>query len=900
MFDEQIFHAVYTKIGQLTLRKYRNPSSRLVRDTVLDGLIANCFHPLMARCWERLLMVEMNLAEAEGLLQGKTNRDRFDYFTTEILKDENFRFLLTKYPGVWKRWSHQTRLLLKNIHTFLHRIDEDLLTAAQSLNDDHDIAEVIEVCMLGDPHRGMQQTARIRYINEHDIVRTIYYKPRHLGIDQAFAKFIAWWNAQSDVTHIVPRVLPKEGYGWTQHIDHASCASVDEVRQYYKRYGSLVAIAHILGATDLHKENIVAAGSFPVIVDSETLFSCTFERSPNLARDGHLYSSLLLPTQRMRGTIEISPLTARSGGAAIEILINTQLRESDARMQVRKLTTKPCNCEVLLGKTPIADCLAYAADIIDGMRTTYDLITHERKAVFRQLSNAMWNKPVRIVYRSTPDYMTVLHNSWHPDALIDDSWRRDLLKLSDPLTDPDFAEDELRQLQDGDVPYFEMKFDNTSIIGHNGRQILVPVQRSPSQKLHAQLSRLSPSFIKQAVDDLNYALAAYKLREGREPEPSENNYRHLSDLTHQDWLCQMARLVMNQVLAQVVTINGNHYWRTISGAGVSETQAGLTNHYLYDGVAGIALAFHVTGRQLQERRYLNFARRLAKQLANEIDANPVAELGALTGTAGSLWVVSVITGKAFELQPLIRRTLSKLCLRLLSQKWERYGELDYISGASGTIEMLLRLHKHYIDFPIAYEIRKLAALLFDYVVRLATVLRKDDTLLGFAHGTAGVSAVLAQFMRQFSVQDDAARSVIRSNVARETELRRDTGWPRLDTDYTIATSWCHGTVGFGFSRLYLDGCIDPSILRDDMQIIRSRLAEAKLSSGLCHGLMADYCLAKALDGDGNPILELVRQAIEKRGFITDYGLSDFELVGAMTGITGLFTGPAILTGQLEL
>ncbi len=124
-------------------------------------------------------------------------------------------------------------------------------------------------------------------------------------------------------------------------------------------------------------------------------------------------------------------------------------------MKVRKLTTKPCNCEVLLGETPIADCLAYAADILDGMRTTYDMITRKRKAVFQQLYNTMQNIPVRIVYRSPPDYMTVLHNSWHPDALIDGSWRRDLLKLVDPLTDPDLAEDEFQQLQDDDVPYLK-------------------------------------------------------------------------------------------------------------------------------------------------------------------------------------------------------------------------------------------------------------------------------------------------------------------------------------------------------------------------------------------------------------------------------------------------------------
>ncbi len=51
------------------------------------------------------------------------------------------------------------------------------------------------------------------------------------------------------------------------------CQSLAEVRAFYRRAGQLVALAYFFNATDLQYENLIAAGSDPILIDLETFFA---------------------------------------------------------------------------------------------------------------------------------------------------------------------------------------------------------------------------------------------------------------------------------------------------------------------------------------------------------------------------------------------------------------------------------------------------------------------------------------------------------------------------------------------------------------------------------------------------------------------------------------------------
>ncbi|WP_421091240.1 type 2 lanthipeptide synthetase LanM [Pseudochrobactrum sp. MP213Fo] len=900
MFQNEIFGNVYLHITHKLIEHLSRLPSHFISKNTCQKLIETAYLPLLRRAWERLLMVEMNFADAEGLLHGDTVAERFEYFATEIVKPDNFSFLADKYPDLWPRWRQQAEPLAQSLATLIHRIDADILSVAAAFYEDESVTAVTDITFVGDPHRGMQQTARITFVNEKRNIRTIYYKPRNLAIDAGFIAFVEWWNEHAPIKHLVPNVLLREGYGWAQGVEQKACADENEVQYYYRCYGSLVALTHIFGATDLHKENIVAAGQYSVIVDSETLFSCLLEDEKNSPRISHLYASLLLPAHQQGGAIDISPLTSQTADKIdIEVMVNPQRRESNTRLEPRKLVMEQCNCEVRLGETPISDFSSYDVCLINGMNQTFAFILDNRDTVFEKLKHSMQGVTTRIIFRATSNYSTLLNNSWHPDAMIRREANCELLKLANPSLSPDILKAEFEQLQNGDIPYFEMAFGDSTVTDASGNTLCVPVLLTPIQLVQRQLARLSPRFIESANDDLRYTLYTYRLRPGRKTALSGWSCEHQSDLSNSQWLDFMAETILNQVLEQALEIEGSYCWRTISPVTATKLQAGLSLFDLYDGAAGIALAFHLAGLRLKDERYLKFADLLAEQVTGQLDAEPTAEMGALNGAAGSLWAVSLIqSDRLTHKLPVMQRTLSKLCYRLLSHKWEHYNELDYVSGASGSLEMLLRLHDIYRDYPIATEIQQLADVLFHRIITHGLSLRQEDTLLGFAHGTAGVSAAIAQYMQRFNIENAQAVWLIESNLKRETALRTEKGWPRLDTGAPADASWCHGTAGFGFSRLLLRPYMAPEIFNADMRVVKARLGEPQGSLGICHGSMADYYLERALGESGDHALGKVRLELERAGLITNYGLNGSELVGAMTGTASLFAGAAILLNTI--
>jgi|GEM_PF-1862308 len=898
MFDNEIFGTIYFDIVRFNYLKLINEYSGDIAKETIEQFIEVATLPLFRQSWERVLLVEMHLANADNLLDGSTEFEQFEFFIREVIKPENFTCLLKKYPQLWERWQAQFSHYCESLNKFLSRAVADKNAFADHLYGDRIVRKITKITPVGDPHQGMQQTLRVEYINECDQPRIVYYKPHPLDTDVGLRSFFNWWNQYFDIDHIVPAVLARAEYGWAREIPHQSCETEEQVVAYYQRYGSLVALCYLFGATDLHKDNLIACGEYPVIVDCETMFSCTLAVHKDSPSDTHLYASWLLPAQKMQDSIEISPLSARSNQQTeIKIRFNPQRRISTTKLEIRKLVTGHSDCEVLLGDKLVEDFIEYSDHIVEGMRLTLQFIEKNRIAVLNKTNECMRGAAVRILFRATNVYVGALRNSWHPDSLYKRETELDLLKLVDPTSDAEVLQSELSQLRNGDVPYFLVFFDKPEVLDGNGQNLELPLSKTPQQKIEHQFSRLSPQFIEQLIKDLEYALFSYRLRRGDKYIKNGSRFTELTHLSDTEWLEALSVHVHNQVLDQALQLEaGYYYWRTIGVADQAKLQAGLTDIHLYDGLAGIALAYHIVGARLHSEPYNNFSHRLTVQIVKQlIDSGP-AKLGALTGTAGTLWSISYIQKNCLtKLSSIVEKELYKLSYQLITYKWEKYEQLDYVSGAAGSLSMLLRLHRLFRNYPIAADISQLASYLFTIMKNEAVKLRDEDTLLGYAHGTAGVSAVLAEYMTYFGVHDSEAVILINDNVMRETRFRSAQGWPHLSNKLSTNTSWCHGTVGFGFSRLHLRPYIPANIYEEDMQVIRQRLGEPQASVGLCHGMMADYYLERALGETGNHALNCVRREIARDGLTTHFGLNNFEIVGAMTGVTSLFVGDALFS-----
>ncbi|MCZ0991476.1 DUF4135 domain-containing protein [Streptomyces diastatochromogenes] len=125
----------------------------------------------------------------------------------------------------------------------------------------------------GDSHRGGLTVSRVDFSGG-----SVMYKPRPseadvaLGalLDELFTDFPG--APASDERIRVPRTVACEGHGWAEFVHHRYCADDVELAAFYRNVGHWLAVLRFTGGTDMHAENMIAAGPVPVIVDAETLF----------------------------------------------------------------------------------------------------------------------------------------------------------------------------------------------------------------------------------------------------------------------------------------------------------------------------------------------------------------------------------------------------------------------------------------------------------------------------------------------------------------------------------------------------------------------------------------------------------------------------------------------------
>src|SRR5207249_8149317 len=93
---------------------------------------------------------------------------------------------------------------------------------------------------------------------------------RSANCEELWFNALRWLNRQQlGVSFRIPKLLPRSGYLWMEFLAKKSCQTIAEVRRFYFRWGAQTAVAQILGAIDLHRDNWLAVGAQPVLVDLE-------------------------------------------------------------------------------------------------------------------------------------------------------------------------------------------------------------------------------------------------------------------------------------------------------------------------------------------------------------------------------------------------------------------------------------------------------------------------------------------------------------------------------------------------------------------------------------------------------------------------------------------------------
>jgi lantibiotic modifying enzyme len=217
--------------------------------------------------------------------------------------------------------------------------------------------------------------------------RAVVYRPRSPALLHHFGELTSWLNKTVPglALRLVTTVV-RPGHGWVEFVPHRPCASVAEVDRFYRRQGALLALLYAVDATDLHHEDLVAAGDQPVLVDVETLFH------PDLGPVG-----------------AADPAAAALRASVTRTALLPQALYADGSGRPR------------LGDEDV-DPAEYRFALLTGFRAGYDAIVAHRDELAGAggLLERCGDDEVRVVARPTGGYAALLEESTRPDLLRDD------------------------------------------------------------------------------------------------------------------------------------------------------------------------------------------------------------------------------------------------------------------------------------------------------------------------------------------------------------------------------------------------------------------------------------------------------------------------------------------------
>ena len=198
----------------------------------------------------------------------------YEEFISSLFQGKFFSFL-QEYAVLARLLSTTTCLWIEANAEFIHRLSSDLPTIQRTFFSNQKLGRVVELQpALSDYHKGRRSVIILQFESGEKLV----YKPKDLGIDCAYFKFLEWLSQEGmPLSFKSFKVLNRKGYGWAEYVKNLPCEDADAACRFYQRVGILLCLMYLLEGVDCFYENIIASGEYPLLVDMETLMHNNFK-----------------------------------------------------------------------------------------------------------------------------------------------------------------------------------------------------------------------------------------------------------------------------------------------------------------------------------------------------------------------------------------------------------------------------------------------------------------------------------------------------------------------------------------------------------------------------------------------------------------------------------------------
>jgi len=815
-----------------------------LRLTLLNELSGLCAPAI----YERFAAARKVAAPAPAATPHKdAGTSRYDQFVADM-RAGGVRHLFEDKPVLPRLVSSITRQWIDTSREFVLRLDADLPIIRREILQSGSNSPVCKIeGNLSDPHNGGRSVQIVSFVDGSRIV----YKPKDLRLDVAWHSLIERLNRGDPPVELKPvRAIARDGYGWTEFIGHTGCSDPEGFQRFFRRAGAWLALFHCFAATDMHQENMIAAGDHPVPIDLETIFHATEKRKvPDLEDQAFDAAQEIIANSVM--TVGLLPAYGRSpdnkvfaiGGMTADWDFKTKLTWS----QINSDEMRPAKSREV-GKTnpnlPHVDG-GYAkfgdhvGDFISGFEDYAKfLLRLSRDAKSEGLFEGFAGVPVRKVIRPTRFYYMLLQRLKNHRTMDDGvTWSAQadfIARLAEWEKEPDslwpLQQAERSALIGMNVPHFVSSSDGNEIRDATGVSISTDAT-SGLERARARVQRLDEQEIAWQTEVIRQNTNTISKSAGSADRPARPPVHSTAVAPAKETFLAEADRIAGELAHHAIRRGPGAAWIGLDWLGDAEVfQLACLGPDLYNGTSGIAvfLAAHAAVARCGSSGELALAGvlHLRKSLKGRNAARWARSLG-VGGATGLGSIVYALTAMATSLNDGALLADAHAAAELFTGDLIAADkQLDVIGGSAGAILSLLRLYR---DSQSA-DVLKRATKCGEHLIaqcRVGPDGRRSwvgqglgtHALNGMSHGAAGYAYALASLSAATGREDfaQAAAECLAFENSSYDMARHN--WPDLrgSGEPSWPCQWCHGAPGIGLARVAMakqKGIDDKILIKD--------------------------------------------------------------------------------------
>ncbi len=843
--------------------------------------------------------------------------------------------LLEAKPGLWRliatitrQWIDTTRELIERLAADLPSIRAGLLAGAPETK----VAGIDGG--LSDPHNGGRSVRIVVFENGARVV----YKPKDLRVDAALHALVGRLNrAAPPLALRAVRTIGREGYGWCEFIEHASCADEEGLELYFRRAAAWLALLHCLAATDMHHENFIAHGDYPMPLDIETILQASTQDPDDRDREGRAHQAAcnliadsvmavgLIPSYRsfgVNGRSAVGGLIANDNTTPTIRWGHVNTDAMRPKKAARPATSMPNLPHVNGHYAKFSDYVdAFIAGFVAYAKF---LVRQGADAGAGGLFQEFAGLPVRRVWRPTTFYTMVLqqltdHRTMH-DGVAWSAQADFVARLADWNQDSDphwpLLQAERSALLSLNVPYFFMASDGVEAHDFAGVSFRC-AGMSGLERASARVQDLDDRQIDWQVTVIRHNTETYAGQARspgtagpapQPPQPDGGAWRP----AEADFFAEADRIA-GELALHAIRRDAGAAWIGLDWSGDSDAaQLVCLGAGLYNGVSGIGLflAAHAAGSGCQ--RSAELARAGVAHVCTELTGRNAPRVARSLGISGGSGLGSIayalaVMAKCLEDDELLAHA-HRAALLVTDDLIETDRQLDVVGGSAGAILGLLRVYRD----TGSGDVLARAIRCGEHLLRQPRVgphgrrtwhrqVPGSCDLNGMAHGAAGYAYALGSLATATGHEEFAQYAAECLAFENASYDRQRGGWPALDVDGGKGwpAQWYHGAPGIGLGRIGLArrGWAQPlsADIVNAVTSVRQGWAEQQLDTLCCGALGSIELLSEAATTLDQPDLQglaarclsdIVSAATQRGDYRWDSGDQAFN-PGLFRGIAGI-------------